>query len=142
MWRTGAPGVHSRILLGLREYHGCVGNVAHGYSQLSRTMPVKIIGIQPACSAPRNNEFARQRAAVIEIGGIERDHEQKEPADGGGRRRGNKKKMHSLEPPCKYLLVERVALSKNSQWLPPLPPSASISFSPTSFPLLAFFTLY
>lgn len=52
---------------------------------------------------------------VVEIGRIERERK-RWGHEGEEKRR--KERMHSLKPPCKYLLVERVASRKNSLYLP------------------------
>lgn len=62
---------------------------------------------------------------VVEIGRIERERK-RWGHEGEEKRR--KERMHSLKPPCKYLLVERVASRKNSLCLP-----LSLSLSSSSF---------
>lgn len=68
---------------------------------------------------------------VVEIGRIERERK-RWGHEGEEKRR--KERMHSLKPPCKYLLVERVASRKNSLCLPLSLPLVSSFSTPLSLP--------
>lgn len=69
---------------------------------------------------------------VVEIGRIERERK-RWGHEGEEKRR--KERMHSLKPPCKYLLVERVASRKNSLCLPLSLPLVSSFSTPLSLSL-------
>lgn len=79
------------------------------------------------CPTARYDEFARQGATVIKIERIERKRESRRTNERKKQRR--KERMHSLKPPCKYLLMERVDRAKIAPVSLFLPLVISSSFS-------------